>query len=70
MQREFGCSPMEYLMRIRIQHAKLLLVQTEEPIARIAEQVGFRLPSYFSACFQRLEGISPRQYRQRFSFAP
>lgn len=70
MQREFGCSPTEYLMRIRIQHAKLLLVQTGEPIASIAEQVGFRLPSYFSACFRRLEGISPRQYRQRFSFNP
>lgn len=70
MQKEFGCSPMEYLMRIRIQQAKLLLLQTGEPIARIAEQVGFRQPSYFSSCFQRLEGISPRQYRQRFSFTP
>ncbi|MEW9702786.1 helix-turn-helix transcriptional regulator [Paenibacillus sp. SI8] len=67
MQKEYGCSPTEYVNKIRIQQAKLLLLQTDLPIARIAEEVGFEQPAYFATCFTKLEGISPRQYRQRFS---
>ncbi|MBY0014160.1 AraC family transcriptional regulator [Paenibacillus typhae] len=67
MNREYGCSPMEYLLRYRIEQSKLLLMQTSFPIARIAEEVGFNQAPYFSSSFMKLEGISPRQYRQRFS---
>jgi AraC-like DNA-binding protein len=67
MNREYGCSPMEYLLRYRIEQSKLLLMQTSFTIARIAEEVGFNQAPYFSSSFMKLEGISPRQYRQRFS---
>jgi AraC-like DNA-binding protein len=67
MQREFGCSPMEYLMQYRLEQAKRLLLQTDLPIARIAEEVGFQQPAYFASCFGKHEGLTPRQYRQRFS---
>ncbi|WP_019005112.1 helix-turn-helix transcriptional regulator [Cohnella laeviribosi] len=66
MQREYGCTPMEYLLRYRIEQAKLLLMQTDWTIARIAEEVGFNQAPYFSSCFSRLEGLSPRRFRQRF----
>lgn len=66
MQKQFGCSPIEYLTRYRIEQAKLLLHQTDLPISRIAEEVGFRQAAYFAACFSRYEGISPRAYRQQF----
>lgn len=66
MQKEFGCSPIEYLMRYRLEQAKLLLLQTDLPIARIAEDVGFHQPSYFSASFVKYEGLTPRDYRRRF----
>lgn len=66
MQKVFGCSPAVYLMRLRIQQAKLLLLQTDLAVERIAEQVGFSQAAYFTACFTRLEGLSPRKYRQRF----
>ncbi|TXK74387.1 helix-turn-helix transcriptional regulator [Paenibacillus sp. N3.4] len=67
MQREYGCSPTEYMVKLRIQQAKLLLLQTDLPIAHIAEEVGFEQPAYFATCFTKVEGISPRKYRQRFS---
>lgn len=67
MQQEYGCSPMEYLLRYRIEQSKLLLLQTDYSIARIAEEVGFNQAPYFSSRFSRIEGITPRQYRQRFS---
>jgi len=67
MHREYGLSPAAYLMRYRIEQSKLLLMQTDFPIARIAEEVGFNQTPYFSSCFLKTEGISPRRYRQRFS---
>ncbi|WP_028545346.1 helix-turn-helix transcriptional regulator [Paenibacillus taiwanensis] len=66
MQRQFGCSPFEYLQKYRIEQAKLLLLQTDNSIAKVAALVGFNQPAYFTACFAKLEGISPRQYRQQF----
>jgi len=67
MQKEYGLSPMSYLLRYRIEQSKLLLMQTDYSIARIAEEVGFNQTPYFSSCFLKIEGISPRRYRQRFS---
>lgn len=67
MQKEFGLSPFEYLNRFRIEQAKLMMVQTGLPIARIAEEVGFQQAAYFSTCFTRYEGVTPRIYRNRFS---
>ncbi|MDU4697144.1 MAG: helix-turn-helix domain-containing protein [Paenibacillus sp.] len=66
MQKVFGCSPAVYLQRLRIEQAKLLLLQTDLTIERIAEQVGFNQAAYFTACFSKIEGMSPRKYRQRF----
>jgi len=66
MHRQFGCSPTEYLQRYRIEQSKLLLLQTDDSIARVAEEVGFNQGAYFTSCFTKLEGISPSKYRQRF----
>lgn len=66
MQKEFGCSPVEYLQRYRIEQAKMLLMQTDFSISRVAEEVGFNHAAYFTSCFTKQEGISPRKYRQRF----
>lgn len=67
MKRKYGCSPMEYLQRYRIEQSKLLLMQSNYSISRIAEEVGFNQTPYFSSRFMRLEGLSPREYRRRFS---
>nr|WP_238358049.1 AraC family transcriptional regulator [Cohnella zeiphila] len=69
MRQEYGCSPMEYLLRYRIEQSKRLLLQTDLTIARIAEEVGFNQTPYFSSTFAKLEGLSPRRYRERFSRA-
>lgn len=69
MKREFGCSPFDYLLRFRIQQAKLLLLQTDLSVSRVAEEVGFNQSAYFATCFAKFEGLSPRQYRQRFSLS-
>jgi len=66
MKRQFVCSPMEYLLQYRLDQAKLLLLQTDLPVGRVAQDVGFRQAAYFTACFARNEGVTPREYRRRF----
>ncbi|WP_246862870.1 helix-turn-helix transcriptional regulator [Paenibacillus cellulosilyticus] len=68
MRKVFGVTPMEYVLSQRIEQAKLLLLQTDYTVARIAEDVGFNQAAYFTACFSRAEGISPRNYRLRYAF--
>lgn len=64
-----GCSPTEYLTRIRIDEAKRLLERTALPLEAIAERVGYRDPSTLRRSFRRATHLSPREFRKRFSIA-
>ncbi|RED64942.1 helix-turn-helix transcriptional regulator [Cohnella lupini] len=65
MLKVYGMTPMDYLLRYRIEHAKKLLVQTEWSVSRIAEEVGFQHGSYFTFCFSSKEGIAPLAFRRK-----
>ncbi|MCL6457344.1 MAG: AraC family transcriptional regulator [Gorillibacterium sp.] len=67
MHKRFGCSPMVYLQRYRLEQARLLLLQTDLPIHFIAEEVGFQQAAYFTSCFRRWGGLTPREYRKLFA---
>jgi len=67
MKEAYGLSPMEYLLRIRLEQAKLLLIKTDWSVARIAEHVGFGYAPYFSRCFSTHNNISPLQFRKLYS---
>lgn len=66
MQKFIGCTPMHYLQRYRIQQSKFLLANSVKSISAIAGEVGFESNSYFTRCFQKMELMSPRDYRNRF----
>ncbi|MBB6669838.1 helix-turn-helix transcriptional regulator [Cohnella nanjingensis] len=66
MRQRFGCSPMEYLMRYRLEQAKRLLLQTDLPVHLVARETGFQQAAYFTSCFRKLEGLTPRDYRMIF----
>lgn len=66
MRRRFGCAPMEYLLRYRLEQAKRLLLQTDLPVLQIARETGFQQAAYFTSCFRAREGVTPRAYRQVF----
>lgn len=55
----------EYLLECRIQAAQKLLVTTNGSITEIALQTGFSNSNYFSSCFKKQCGQSPKQYRER-----
>lgn len=54
-----------YIMRRRVEEAAVLLVQTEQPIGRIAERFQFTRQHYFSTVFRQHFQCSPSAYRQR-----
>lgn len=67
MLKVYGMTPMEYLLHYRLEQAKKLLLQTAWSVARIAEEIGFNHVSYFSSCFSKKEGISPSNFRNKFT---
>lgn len=58
-----GMSPMEYLIAIRLQAARDLLIHTKKGIMEIAMETGFGSSSYFGKIFRQEYGMTPRQYR-------
>lgn len=57
--------PTEYVNQRRIDRAKeILYAEPNTRISEIAHRVGFESDSYFSTVFRRMEGVSPRQYRE------
>jgi AraC-like DNA-binding protein len=61
----FGQSPIAHLIQIKMRHACLLLDSSDWSVARIASEVGYDDPFYFSRLFSRTMGCSPRNYRDR-----
>ncbi|GAE08317.1 two-component response regulator yesN [Paenibacillus sp. JCM 10914] len=53
----------QYVMQIRMEMAKELLRSSDLKAFEIAERVGYADPNYFSFCFKKQAGISPKEYR-------
>jgi AraC family transcriptional activator FtrA len=68
-ERDVGSTPMRWVTAQRIAAARELLEVTDLPIDRISFEVGFGSPVTFRAAFTQEVGISPRQYRARFTEA-
>jgi transcriptional regulator GlxA family with amidase domain len=64
-----GESPLAYLQTVRIEVAKKYLEISAQTIAEITQKVGYEDVSSFSKMFKRKVGLSPREYRGRFSKA-
>lgn len=62
-KRHIGTSPINYLRKVRIEQAKVLLINTQLPIKEIAKKVGYDDPLYFSRVFRNVTGQSPRQWK-------
>jgi AraC-like DNA-binding protein len=58
-----GMSPLDYFIHLKLQQACLLLLTTEIKVKRIAADLGYEDPYYFSRLFKKYMKISPLQYR-------
>ncbi|HOQ06356.1 MAG TPA: AraC family transcriptional regulator [Clostridiales bacterium] len=64
-KEETGMSPISYLLRVRIDRAKELLVDTSLRISDIALSVGFSNQQRFNEMFKKYAGLTPLQYRKK-----
>jgi len=61
----FKCTVNEYISSRRLEKAKELLANTNEPIYLITESLGFENSTYFCQLFKKKEGVSPTAYRKK-----
>ncbi|MFJ6719199.1 GlxA family transcriptional regulator [Streptomyces sp. NPDC091259] len=63
---ETGVTPGRYVERVRVEHARRLLEEGGEGVARIARASGYRTPEALRRAFLRTLGQPPSEYRRRF----
>jgi len=63
--RYVNMTPVKYYMDLRLEHARLLLLQTGIPVLEVAMASGFISHSHFSKCYRNHYGCSPVQERNR-----
>lgn len=59
-----NCSPIDFLLNVRLTKAKELLVNTNKSVGEISEACGFSSANYFGLIFKKKEHLSPLQYRK------
>jgi len=63
-KKTLGYTPMGYVLRLRIQLARELIVNTKKTIDSIANEAGFNNAYYFSRVFKKIVGVCPTEYRK------
>ncbi len=61
----FGIAFQDYVMNMRLERAKILLLSTEMKNYEIADAIGMEDVNYFGVRFKSKFGVSPKQYKQR-----
>ena len=62
--RQLKTTPMQYLISLRMQLAKQLLLESDLTVTQIAEQCGYGDVYYFSNAFRQHTGINPTAFRK------
>lgn len=62
-KERYQVSVVNYIIRVRMEHAKVLLKTTDHRISRVAHMVGYADEKYFSRVFKKTVGLSPADFR-------
>lgn len=63
-KRVTGVSPAQYISRLLTSRAKEILISEQHTISETAYILGFDSVGQFSTLFHKIEGITPRQFRE------
>ena len=63
-KKHTGCSPIDFLLNVRVTKAKQLLARTKMRIWEVAAACGFSSANYFGLIFKQKEQLSPAAYRK------
>lgn len=58
-----GAKPHEYLLRLRVERAQKLMIESDEPLAQVAFSVGFQTQAHFTTVFRRFASTTPHRWR-------
>lgn len=64
-KKEFGLTPYAYLLKAKMNTAKLLLINTENSVKEICFSLGICDEHYFSSLFLKYSGFRPTEYRKK-----
>lgn len=71
LERLFGkylnTSPKKYMLELRLQRARFLLLQTEMSVVEVALACGFENPGHFARVYRTAYGVAPTRQRTRLS---
>lgn len=65
-RRSVGVPPYRWRLELRLAMARRALIETSDPLPRVAHLLGFQQMTHFSHAFVRATGMSPRQWRKTF----
>ena len=54
-----------YILKVRVEKAKLMLADTDKPVKSIASAMGFKRPSHFICIFKEFTSLTPCEFRLR-----
>lgn len=60
-----GVTLSDYIVGVKIEHAKELIDSHQYLMYEISDMLGFETPYYFSKVFKKVAGVSPREYEKR-----
>ena len=63
--KKAGVSPYKYVLSLRIEEAKELLMYSSMNVSEVAASIGIAEAFYFSRIFRKSTGCSPTEYRNR-----
>jgi transcriptional regulator GlxA family with amidase domain len=63
-QRILGHTILDEIIRCRLERAKRLLVETDQPLKAVALAAGFSGTQHMAKVFHRAEGVAPARYRR------
>lgn len=64
-KRQTGTAPIDFFIRLRMQHARELLDSTCSSVKEVAATMGYDDPFYFSRVFKSVHQVAPAEYRRR-----
>lgn len=63
----FGLTPADFVEELRLDEARWLLVNGDDPVSELAQTIGYTSDDTFRRAFERRYGIAPAEYRRRFT---
>ncbi len=66
-KEETGETIITHFNKLKIEYSKKLLSESQLSITDISEKLGYSEPKYFGSSFKNLVGLTPLEYRNKFS---